>query len=75
MQPHEHMSYTYISQQALFVLRDSGERVNVDFHITPHTHCACKLISDVAINEHLHWHSASSDWTFPWADRQVKLQL
>ena len=41
----------------------------------PCTRRACKLISNVPINEHLHHRGSTPDWTFPWADRRVELQL
>lgn len=66
------ITWGHHSQQAVFFY--SGKRVNVDFHITPCTHGACELISNVVNNEHLRCYS-SSHWTFSRADRQVKLRL
>lgn len=57
-------SHEDVTQQTFFC---SGKRANVDFHITPCAHGACKLISSVVINKQLWWRS-STYWTFPRAD-------
>lgn len=67
------MSETCVPQQVLLELRDLRQKSKCCLRITPCTRSACKLISDAVNNEHLRQKSLS-DWVFPQADGQVKLQ-